>query len=259
MVGPSPPATSFLSLPFELRLQIYRLILRSLPRVKPMRYSPTVPIYCLQNLDPRPLFVHPQIQYEIEALLAFHTRIQTPASLGYDEASTLSAPTQQWLHESSIELRRVRVWSELPVPIILDVDILAGAELAVHYSWRWRPCRWRLYSWGLAILRPALPVMLTYLADGVRKRVAARGGTGMGTGEIDFLMRGMGRFRSWFYVHRHFRSDNPRLSAECYEEKLAGLRFIDVRRAGDKDKDDFRRRLKWWDEVEAEVRGLKMI
>ncbi|KAL1851349.1 hypothetical protein Daus18300_012595 [Diaporthe australafricana] len=255
-VGPPPPATSFLSLPYELRHQIYRLILRSLPRVKPMRgSSPPIHIYCLQNLDPQPLFVHPQVKHEIEALLASHTRIQIPALLDHNDRSTLSAPTQQWLQQSSIEFNCIRVWSELRVPITLDVNVFAGADglPAVHYRWRWRPCRWRLYSWGLAILGPALPVMIAYLSEGLRNHVAARSGADIGVGELDFLMESMGRFRSWFDVHHRLRSRDSRLSAESYEEKVADLPpYI-----GDEQRDDFRRRLEWWDGVEAEVRGLK--
>lgn len=249
-VGPPPP-TSFLSLPFEIRHQIYGLILRSLPRVKPMRHSATVPIYCLQNLDPRHLFVHPQIQHDIEALLASHTWIQIPATLDHP----LSAPTRQWLRESGIEFKRVRVWSELPLPIILDVDVLADEDaglVKVHYRCRWRPCRWRLYSWGLRIIEPALPVMLKYLIGGLREHVGARRGAGVGIGEVDFLMEGMGRFRSWIAVHHRLRSWDSRLPAESHDEATAGLRWV-----GDEDKEDFRRRLRWWDDVEAEVRDLK--
>lgn len=248
--GPSP--TSFLSLPFELRDQIYRLTLRSLPRVRPMLYSRTIPIYCLQNLDPRPLFVHPQIQHKIEALLASHTRIQIPESLDIGDKSPLSASTQQWLQESSIEFKRVRVWSGLPVPIILDVNISVDGEVAVHHKWCLTGGRWRLYSWGRWILGQALPVMLEYLFEGLRKRVGARGGTGMGIGEMGFLMESMGRFRSWFAMHRQLHSQNSRLPAGSYEDRLAYLCYL-----GDEKREGFRQRLKWWDDIEAEVRDLK--
>lgn len=257
LVG-APPPTSFLSLPFELRDPIYRLMLPLLPRVKPKLSSPTIPIYCLQNLDPRPLFVHSQIQHEIEALLASHTRIQIPAGLHF--TFLLSNSTQQWLRESSIEFQRIRICSPLPVPVILDVNILVDGEVAVHYKWRWTRGRLRLYSWGQCILSPHLPVMFKYLAEGLRKRVGARRGTGIRIGEIDFLMESMERFRNWFHVHRRFSNSyfstfksSSRLSAGSYEEELAGLRYW-----GDESKEDFRRRLEWWDDVEADVRDLKM-
>lgn len=253
-MGDSPPPASFISLPFELRYQIYRLMLRSLPRVQPMLSSPTVPTYCLQNLDPRPLFVHPQIQHDIEAILASHTRIQIPPVLDNDGKSTLSASTQQWLQESNVEFKRIRVWSALPVPIILDMNILVDAEVAVHYKWRLKPGQWRLYTWGRWLLTPALPLIFQYLAEGLRKRVGARGGTGIGIGELDFLMETMDRFRKWFSVHRSLRSDNSRLPARSYEKALADRRYW-----GNDNKEDFRRRLDWWDHVEAEVKDLEMI
>lgn len=249
-VGP-PPRASFLSLPFELRDPIYRLFLRSLHYVKPMLYDPRTPIYCLQNLDPRPLFVHPQIQHDIEALLVFHTRIQIPARLSHNHESTLSAPTQQWLQDTGIEFKRVRVWSDLPVPITLDVDVLADREPAVKYRWRWRRGKWRLYSWQKIIIEPAVPIMLEYLAQKLRKGVEARGGTGVGIGEINLLMEGMERFHRWVAVHLELRSFNSRLAAASYEGKLAALRWS----AGEK-RDEFRRRLEWWDSVEAEVSEL---
>lgn len=249
--GPRPP-TSFLSLPFELRDQIYRLALRSLPRIRPMLSSPTVPTYRLQGLDPRPLFVHPQLQHEIEALLASRTRIQIPPWFGVGGEPDLSDSTLQWLREGTIEFRRIRVWSGLPLPIILDVDVLAGAEVAVRYKWRLTGGRWRLYSWGRHILEPALPVMFDHLVEELRRRVGARGGTGVGIREIEFLMESMGRFRDWFGVHRRFRSRESRLSAGSYEGELDGLRY-----SADENKEDFRRCLEWWDGVEAEVRDLK--
>lgn len=251
--GPRPP-TSFLSLPFELRDQIYRLILRSMPRVRPMLSSPTVPTYCLQALDPRPLFVHPQIQHEIEALLASRTRIQIPPWLGAGGEPDLSDSTLQWLREGTIEFRRVRVWSGLPVPIILDVDVVAGAEVAVRYKWRLTGGRWRLYSWGRRLLEPALPVMFKYLAGGLWRRVGARGGSGVGAGEVEFLMDCMGRFRDWFGVHRRLSSRDSMLPAGSYEGELDGLRY-----SGGESKEGFRRCLEWWDGVEAQVRDLKII
>lgn len=253
--APPPPPTSFLSLPYELRHQIYRLALRALPRVKPMRCrTAAVPIYCLQHLDPRPLLLaHPQVRHEVQALLASHrTRIQIPSR---DGESALSAPTREWLLRSGgIEFERVRVWSELPLPIILDVDVLVddAGLVTVQHRWRWRPSRWRLYSWGRYMIRPAWPVMLEYLVEGLRKRLGARGGAGVGIGEVDFLMEGMGRFRSWIAMHQLLLSWNARLPAESYEEKIAGLRW-----KGDEDKEDFRRQMRWWDGVEAEVRDLK--
>lgn len=255
LLDPQPP-TSFLSLPLELRHQIYCLALRALPRVKPMRHSATVPIYCLQHLDPRPLLsAHPQVRHEVQALLASRqTRIQIPAHGG---ESALSAPAREWLLGSGgIEFERVRVWSELPLPIILDLDVLVddAGLVTVQHRCRWRPCRFRLYSWGLNLIEPAWPVMLEYLVEGLRKRLGARGGAGVGVGEVDFLMEAMGRFRGWIAVHRQLRSRsrNSRLPAESYEEEIAGLRWV-----GDEDKEDFRRRLKWWDGVEAEVSDLK--
>lgn len=253
-LGGSAPPASFLSLPFELRYQIYRLMLRSLPRVQPMLSSPTVPTYCLQNLDPRPFFVHPQIRHDIEAILASHTRIQIPPLLDRNGKSTLSASTQQWLQESKINFKRIRVWSGLPVPIILDMNILVDAEVAVHYKWRLKPGRRRLYTWGRWLLEPALPIILQYLAEGLRKRVGARGGKGVGIGEIDFLMGTMDRFREWFSVHRILRSDNSRLSARSYEKVLADRRYW-----GGENREDFRQRLEWWDDVEAEVKDLEII
>lgn len=250
----SRPPTSFLSLPFELRDQIYRLALRSMPRVRPMLSSPTVPTYCLQGLGPRPLFVHPQIQHEIEALLASRARIQIPPWLGVGGEPDLSEWTLRWLREGTVEFRRVRVWSGLPLPIILDVDVLAGAEVEVRNKWRLTGGRWRLYSWGRRILEPALPVMFDYLSEGLRRRVGARGGTGVGITEIEFLMESMGRFRDWFGVHRRFRSRESRLPAGSYEGELDGLRY-----SGGENKEDFRRCLEWWDGVEAEVRDLKTI
>lgn len=270
-VGPPLPPTSLLSLPYELREQIYRLILRSLPRVKPMRHTRTVPIYCLQNLDPRPLFVHPQVQHDIHALLSCHTRIQIPATLGHDGKSTLSGPTQAWLRESSTEFRRVRVWSDLPVPIILDldVDVVPSADadadadadaspddpavvVQVHYSWRFRPCLFRLYSWGRCILPPAVQVMLAHLASGLQRSVSARGGTGVGAGEIEFLMGDMDRFRRWVDVHRLLRSGEARLPAEAYEE-VAVWRWV-----REDEREKIRGLLRWWDGVEAEVRELEI-
>lgn len=256
-VGPPPPATSLLSLPYELREQIYHLILRSLPRVKPMLYSATVPIYCLQNLDPRPLFVHPQIQHDIQTLLACHTRIQIPAMLGHDDKSLLSGPTQAWLRESGIEFRRVRVWSDLPVPIILDLDVVLADDdeddlTVLHFSWRFRPCLFRLYSWGRCILPPAVRVILAYLAEGVRRRVNARGGVGLGAGEIEFLMGDMDRFRRWVDVHRLLRSGEARLPAESYEE-VAVWRWV-----REDEREKIRGLLRWWDGVEAEVRELEI-
>lgn len=256
-VGAPPPPTSLLSLPYELREQIYRLILRSLPRIKPMRHTRAVPIYCLQNLDPRPLFVDPQIQHDIHTLLACHTRIQIPAILGHDGESTLSGPTQAWLRESGIEFRRVRVWSDLPVPIILDVDIVLADDGAndlpvVHYKWRFRPCLFRLYSWGRCILPPAMRVMLAHLASGLRRRVRARGGTGVGAGEIEFLMGDIDRFRRWVDVHRLLRSGEARLPAEAYEE-VAVWRWV-----REDEREKIRGLLRWWDGVEVEVGELEM-
>lgn len=43
------------------------------------------------------------------------------------------------------------------------------------------------------------------------------------------------------------------LSAESYEEELAGLRYW-----GDENKENFRQCLECWADVEVEVRGLKM-
>lgn len=261
-VGPPPPPTSLISLPYELREQIYRLILHSLPRVKPMLHTRTVPIYCLQNLDPRPLFVHPQVQHDIHTVLACHTRIQIPAMLGHDDKSLLSGPTQTWLQESGIEFRRVRVWSDLPVPIILDLDVIfadADAEAAepaavvqVHYKWRFRPCLFRLYSWGRCILPSAVRVMLAHLASGLQRSVSARGGTGVGAGEIDFLMGDMDRFRRWVDVHRLLRSGEARLPAEAYEE-VAVWRWV-----REDERESIRGLLRWWDGVEADVRELEI-
>lgn len=231
-----------------------------------MLYSATVPIYCLQNLDPRPLFVHPQIQHDIQALLACSTRIQIPAILDRDGKSTLSAPTQAWLRDSGIEFRRVRVWSDLPVPIILDLDVdvhtgaaadadagePAAAAVQVHYSWRFRPCLFRLYSWGRYILPLAVRVMLAHLAEGLRRRVSARGGIGVGTGEVEFLMGDMDRFRRWVDVHRLLRSGEARLPAEAYEE-VAVWRWV-----REDERECIRGLLRWWDNVEAEVRELEM-
>lgn len=162
------------------------------------------------------------------------------------------------------------MWSDLPVPIILDLDVdvlavaadddgtdaddtaAAAAVVQVHYSWRFRPCLFRLYSWGRCILPPAVQVILAYLAWGLRRRVSARGGSGIRDGEIDFLMEGMDRFRSWVAMHRRLRSCDVRLPAECYEEDARWRWVREEERRG------FRRLLRWWDDVEAEVRGLKM-
>lgn len=158
------------------------------------------------------------------------------------------------------------MWSNLPVPIILDLDVDVrtnsdddaeaspddpAAVVQVHYKWRFRPCLFRLYAWGGWILPPAVQVLLAYLNEGLRKRVRARGGTGIGAEEIDFLMGGMDRFRSWFAMHRELRSGNARSPAECYKEEDAGWRWVrEEQRRG------YRRLLRWWDGVEAEVREL---
>ncbi|KAI3392664.1 hypothetical protein diail_5304 [Diaporthe ilicicola] len=95
--------------------------------------------------------------------------------------------------------------------------------------------------------------MFKYLAQGLRKRIGARDGAGVGIEEITFLMESMEWFRNWFQVHRrfrnaYFRTEEPssRLTAASYEEELAGLRY-----QGDENKEGFRRCLEWWDDVEA--------
>lgn len=94
--------------------------------------------------------------------------------------------------------------------------------------------------------------MLAHLAEGLRRRVSARGGTGVGAGEIDFLMGDMDRFRRWVDVHRLLRSGEARLPAESYEE-VAVWRWI-----REDEREKIRGLLRWWDGVEAEVRGLEM-
>jgi hypothetical protein len=250
----APPPTSFLSLPYELREPIYRLILRSLPRVRPVLSSPTIPMYSLENLDPQPFFVHPQIKHDIEQLLASHTRIELSGRF-----DVLGASTQQWLRESSIEFKRIRICSPFPVPIVLDMNVLVDGEVVVHYKWRWTAARRQLYSWGRSILAPRLPFISEYMAEGLRKRVGARGGKGVGIEEINFLMDSMYRFGNWFHVHRRFRNSyfssvwksSSRLPAASYEEELTGLQYRGV-----ESKEDFRRALEWWDDVEAEVEDL---
>lgn len=91
------------------------------------------------------------------------------------------------------------------------------------------------------------------MAEGLRKRVGARVGKGIGIGELDFLMETMDRFREWFSVHRDLRSDESRLPARSYEKALA-----DFRPWEDTSREDFRRCLEWWDDVEAEVKDLKI-
>lgn len=140
------------------------------------------------------------------------------------------------------------------MPIILDMNILVDAEVAVHYKWRLKPGQWRLYTWGRWLLTPALPIIFQYLAEGLRKRVGARGGRGIGIGELGFLMETMDRFRKWFSVHRDLRSDESRLPARSYEKALAAFRYWK-----DDGREDFRRCLEWWDDVEAEVKGLEII
>lgn len=247
-LGGSLPPTSFLSLPFELREPIYRLILRSLPRIRPMLYNPIIPIYRLQHLDPRPLFVHPQIQHDIEALLVSHTRILIPLSWGWNNESPLGGPTETWLRETSIEFKRIRVWSS-GLPIILDLNTVTDTEVEVHYRWRYTPGGRRLNLQDYKITHPTLPIMFRYLAEGLRKRIDARGGTGIGIEEIEFWMKSMSRFFAWYQLHRRLDASNPRLSAVSYERKLDSLYNIE-----NEDKEDLRRHLEWWDDIEAEVR-----
>lgn len=252
LAGSLPP-TSFLSLPFELREQIYRLTLRSLPHVRPMLYSPTIPIYRLHHLDPRPLFVDPQIQHDIEALLVSHTRILIPLSLGHDNVSPLTAATEQWLRETSIEFKRIRVWSAA-LPIILDVNIVTDAEVTVQYKWRYTHGGRRMNLQNYKITYPTLPVIFRYLVEGLRKRIGARGGTGIGIEELDFWMGSMKRFFEWYQLHRRLRASDPRLSAGSYESEFDNLYYRE-----NETKEDLRRHLEWWDGIEAEVRGLKTI